>query len=197
MGHRRPKAQPTGLRPDGSLPILLPHWRENVPDDRLAQLMRDTTRGLTRALQLRLAEYHVSFGHWTFLRVLWDGDGLTQRELSDQAGLMEPTTFAALRAMEQLGLVERRYKAGNRKSAYIYLTPASQALRDKLVPLAEQVNAIAVRGMTLDAVTATRSTLLAMIENLAQDEAATAEMQRQVSVRAAAGPGCETPAPVP
>ena len=51
-----------------------------------------------RALQRRLAEHGVSFGHWTFLRILWERDGLTQRELSDEAGVMEPTTFAALKA---------------------------------------------------------------------------------------------------
>ena len=56
-----------------------------------------------RALQARLAAHGVTFGHWTFLRILWEGDGLTQRELSDEAGVMEPTTFAALKAMERLG----------------------------------------------------------------------------------------------
>src|SRR5213078_1193640 len=58
-----------------------------------------------RAPQGRLAGHGVPFGHWTFLRVLWERDGLTQRELSDEAGVMEPTTFAALRAMEELGYI--------------------------------------------------------------------------------------------
>jgi hypothetical protein len=33
--------------------------------------------------------------HWTFLRILWQSDGLTQRELSMRAGVTEPTTFTA------------------------------------------------------------------------------------------------------
>jgi len=82
---------------------ILRHWREAVPDDRLAHLVKDATRALVRALQMRLAEHKVSFGHWTFLRVPWEGDGLTQRELSDEAGVTEPTTFSALKAMERLG----------------------------------------------------------------------------------------------
>ena len=45
----------------------------------------------------------MSFGHWTFLRILWEHDGLTQRALSEEAGVMEPTTFTALKAMERLG----------------------------------------------------------------------------------------------
>ena len=56
---------------------------------------------------MRLAEHQVAFGHWAFLRILWETDGLTQRELSVQAGVMEPTTFAAIKAMEKLGYVAR------------------------------------------------------------------------------------------
>ena len=36
---------------------------------------------------------------WYFLRGLWEEDGLTQRELSDRVGSMEPTTQTALRSM--------------------------------------------------------------------------------------------------
>jgi len=96
--------------------LILRHWREAVPDDRLAHLVKDATRALVRALQMRLNEQGVSFGHWTFLRVLWEHDGITQRELSAQAGVMEPTTVAALNAMEKLGYIARRQMGGNRKA---------------------------------------------------------------------------------
>ena len=106
---------------------ILRHWREAVPDDRLAHLVKDATRALVRALQMRLAEHKVSFGHWTFLRILWEGDGLTQRELSDEAGVMEPTTFAALKAMERLGYIARRQRGDDRKKVYVFLTPKGRA----------------------------------------------------------------------
>ena len=83
---------------------LLKHWREFVPDDRLAHLIRDVARAQQRALQQRLASHGVSFGHWTFLRILWIRDGLTQKELSALAGVMEPTTFSAVKSMEEMGL---------------------------------------------------------------------------------------------
>ena len=84
---------------------ILRHWREAVPNDRLAHLVKDAARALLRALQMRLTAHGVPLGHWTFLRILWDKDGITQRELSEQAGVMEPTTFSALKAMERLGYV--------------------------------------------------------------------------------------------
>jgi len=151
---------------------ILRHWREAVPDDRLAHLVKDATRALLRALQMRLAEHSVSIGHWTFLRILWEKDGLTQRELSEQAGLMEPTTFSAIQAMQRLGYVTRRQQGDNRKNVYVFLTPKGRALKAKLVPLAEDVNRVAARGVAAGDIATTRRVLLAVIENLAREEAA-------------------------
>jgi DNA-binding MarR family transcriptional regulator len=134
--------------------------------ERLAHVIRELARALVRALTLRLAQQGVSFGHWAFLRILWQRDGLTQRELSEMAGVMEPTTFAALKAMEELGYVERRQVPGNRKNVYVHLTPQGRALKKKLVPLAENVNKVATRGVKAEELATTRKVLLAMLDNL-------------------------------
>jgi|GEM_PF-241238 len=165
---------------------ILRHWREAVPNDRLAHLIKDATRGLTRALQMRLTEHGVSFGHWTFLRILWENDGITQRDLSERAGLMEPTTFSALKAMEQRGYITRRQLPDSRRKVYVFLTPKGRALRNKLVPLAEDVNARAVAGASQTAIAQARKLLLLMIENLAQDEKEMASHHRMPSTRALA-----------
>ena len=147
---------------------LVAHWAAQ-PDDRLAHLVRDVTRAFARALSVRLAARGVSFGHWTFLRVLWERDGLTQRELSLEAGVMEPTTAAAVRRMEALGYVARRKRAGNRKNVHIHLTPRGRALERRLVPLAVEVNALAVEGIAPGEVAVVRRALVAMLANLARE----------------------------
>jgi DNA-binding MarR family transcriptional regulator len=119
------RALPGGEHADA----ILRHWLEAVPHDRLAHLVKDATRAFVRALQVRLAEHGVSFGHWTFLRILWERDGLTQKQLSDEAGVMEPTTFAAVTAMERLGYVRREQRPGNRKNFHVSLTPRGRALK--------------------------------------------------------------------
>jgi MarR family transcriptional regulator, organic hydroperoxide resistance regulator len=154
---------------------MLAHWREAVPNDRLAHLVRDAARALTRSLGIRLAEYQVSFGHWAFLRVLWVRDGLTQRELSVRAGVMEPTTLSAIRTMERLGYVVRRRRKGDRKKIFIYLTLKGRELKNTLVPLAEDVNRVAVNNVKPEHVTITRAVLLAVIENIALDEGMSAK----------------------
>ena len=134
--------------------------------ERIAHVVREGARAFVRELTLRLAAHSVSFGHWAFLRILWGRDGLTQRELSEMAGVMEPTTFAALRAMEKLGYIERRRMPDNRKNVYVYLTPQGRALQKKLVPLALDVNKVATRGVKAGDLATTRRVLLAMLENL-------------------------------
>lgn len=165
-----PSRQPTADARDAEIAQqVLRHWREAVPDDRMAHLVKDAMRALNRALQARLAQHGVQPGHWVFLRVLWLRDGLTQRELSIEAGVMEPTTFVALRAMATLGYVTLEQRAGNRKNRYVMLTRLGRKLEKTLVPLAVEINARALQGLSSADVATTRRALLAMIDNLAQD----------------------------
>jgi hypothetical protein len=110
---------------------------------------------------------------------------------------MEPTTSTALAAMAKLGYIRRARKPGNRKNMHVFLTPKGRALRRKLVPLAEEVNEVAVRGASAADVAATRRTLLVMIENLARDEVAgrkrrpmpsTRELARRLAAAGAVAP---------
>jgi len=173
----RKKLEPTRPRETAE---MLRHWHDAVPNDRLAHLVKDAARAMVRALQMRLAEHSVTFGHWTFLRILWETDGLTQKELSVQAGVMEPTTFAAVKAMEALGYVQRQQTPDNKKNMHVFLTVDGRALRDKLVPLAEEVNDIGVKGLSERDISAARKVLLAVIENLADDESGSSNPLRRV-----------------
>lgn len=150
---------------------ILKHWHHAVPNDRMAHLVKDVSRSFLRSLQARLAEAGVSLGHWTFLRILWEQDGLTQRALSQEAGVMEPTTVVALRAMEELGYITRERLPENRKNIYVFLTAKGKALKRKLVPLAEEVNAVALRGLNEGELEVARRCLLVMLDNLASDVA--------------------------
>jgi DNA-binding MarR family transcriptional regulator len=164
----------------GDTLAILSHWREAVPNDRLAHLVKDATRALLRALQMRLTAHDVSLGHWTFLRILWEKDGITQRELSDEAGVMEPTTFSAINAMEKLGYVVRRQVPENRKKIFVHLTSKGRLLKERLVPLAEEVNRVAVASVPPEHIAATRDTLLTIIENLARNEAQSQDPERRI-----------------
>ena len=120
---------------------------EGVGDD-VAQLLRDAQRSLSRALADRIGGHGVTIGQWYFLRALWEEDGLTQRELSQRVGMMEPTTVAALNGMERRNLVKRVRNTRDRRKINIHLTDKGQSLRNKLMPCEEEVNQLAVDGLT-------------------------------------------------
>jgi len=83
---------------------------------------------------------------------------------------MEPTTFTAVKAMESMGLIERKQLPGNRKNIHVFLTPAGKKLEKKLVPLAEEVNQMSIEGIAAKDVAIMRQSLLKIIENLAEAE---------------------------
>jgi DNA-binding MarR family transcriptional regulator len=108
----------------------------------------------------------VAYGHWTFLRILWKHDGISQTELSRLAGVMTPSTFAAVQSMEELGYIVRKQRPENRKTIYIWLTPAGRALEAKLVPLAIEVNDVATNGLSPRQIDEFRKALVKIIDNL-------------------------------
>jgi DNA-binding MarR family transcriptional regulator len=128
-------------------------------EDSLGYQVRDLNRLMQRALAQRIAPHGVTSGAWYFLRVLWEEDGLTQRELAARIGMQEPTAVTALRAMEEAGWITRARNAQDKRKAHVHLTSAGRALRETLLPEARAVIDQATSGMTA----AERETLLALL----------------------------------
>lgn len=141
-------------------------WQRAIPKDRIAHIIKHANRRLIKNLQERLDQFDISFGHWAILRVLWVFDGITQKELSLQTGLMESTVHTALRALAQQEIIERRRSATNLKNWYVFLTPKGKQLEAKLVPLAVAVNQQAVLEISEQDLQTTRKVLLQIITNL-------------------------------
>ncbi len=143
---------------------------ESLSNERVAHLVKDSARGYIRSLQIRLAPHAVSYGQWTILRVLWEKDGLSQRDLAERAGVTEPTTFTALKSLEGLGYIERTHLPGDKKKVHVFLSKQGRSLKKKLVPLAEEVNEISMKGITPEELAITRKVLVTMAINLSTDE---------------------------
>lgn len=121
---------------------------EYPPEVSVGHQVRWAHRALQRELEERLRPYVISLGMWYFLRVLWENDGQTQRELSEAVGMTEPTTVAALHAMEKRGLAVRVPNNTDRRKSNIYLTKPARDLRDLLLSEAREVNRTATIGIS-------------------------------------------------
>ncbi|MBP2296728.1 MarR family winged helix-turn-helix transcriptional regulator [Azospirillum rugosum] len=133
----------------------------------LSHAAREVHRAFARALQNRIASHGVSMGQWYFLRALWDEDGLTQRELSQRVGMMEPTTVTALNTMERQDLVRRVRNPHDRRKVNIFLTPKGRALRTDILPCANEIAELATRGISPGEVATAISVLRRIASNLA------------------------------
>jgi DNA-binding MarR family transcriptional regulator len=144
--------------------------RSHTPaaDERIAHFVKDTFREFLRALQAGLREHSVLYGHWTFLYILWQTDGMTQRQLSEQAGVYDSTTVGALRSMEELGYIFRRKMPENRKEVRVFLAPKGAALKAVLMPVVENLNSAALEGIPEHDIEVTKRTLTALAGNLAR-----------------------------
>ena len=134
-------------------------------DESIGYQIRTTHRAMQRFLQFKIAPNGITIGMWYFLRALWHEDGLTQRELSNRAGTMEPTTLSAILIMEKKGLVRRVRNRDDRRKWHIHLTPKGRALKSKLLPLAREVVDTAVQNLSRGEVTQLLKAL-AEVQNL-------------------------------
>ena len=103
---------------------------------------------------------------WYFLRALWHEDGMTQRELSQIVGTMEPTTLTAINTMERRGFVKRVRNTEDRRRINVFLTERGHQLSSVLLPLAQEVTGNATTGFSTREKDTLLDLLCAMQRNL-------------------------------
>jgi DNA-binding MarR family transcriptional regulator len=135
-------------------------------DSSSGYLVRDAHRAFQRLLERRIAPYGVARGQWYFLRVLWNADGLSQRELSARVGMMEPTTVIALRSMERSGLIRRVRADDDRRKMRVFLTAKARRLRSELLGAARSITDDAERGIASRDLASFRRVIARMTTNL-------------------------------
>jgi DNA-binding MarR family transcriptional regulator len=136
------------------------------PMQSMGYLCRINFRMFARELERRIARHGVSSGQWRSLRVLWDEDGITQRELSERVGATEATTVSMIRRLVRDGFVERRPDPDDARKVRIVLTPRARRLRARLLPYVEEVNEIALQGISQADRETARRVLTQMYGNL-------------------------------
>src|SRR5215470_6369515 len=159
---------PLHLRKPGHSPKSKSPRRDATFPPRLSSgyLVRDAHRAFQRLLERRIAAYGVTRGQWYFLRVLWNEDGLTQRELSARVGMMEPTTVIALRGMEKSGLILRLRSTDDKRRSHVWLTAKAQRMRKRLLALARGITEEAEAGISRGDLLRFRRAIAQMTANL-------------------------------
>lgn len=142
------------------------------PDESLGYQVRRCHRQFDRLLNAVLAPHGLSSGFWYYLRVLWQRDGVTQKSLSDELNVAENSTVATITAMARQGWVGRARDAVDRRKIRVSLTGEARALEPRLIPLANEVNAVALNGIDPAEVAICLSVLKRAAANLERERTA-------------------------
>lgn len=133
------------------------------PDDWLrldAQLcfrLYAASRGLTRCYQPLLDALGLTYPQYLAMLVLWEQDGLTVSELSEQLKLDPSTMTPLLKRLENAGWITRQRRRQNEREVEIRLTEAGRALRERALGVPPAV--LAATGLTVSEAEALRSLL--------------------------------------
>lgn len=133
-------------------------------------LLRKTFQTFVRNLEEKIAPYNVTTPQWFFLRVLWEEDGITQRELSERVGITESTTVVAMKVMERRGFVRCAVDRADKRRKKVFLTKTGRELRDVLLPHAYSIHMISKEGLSEEQVNSAREVILHMKKNLEVDD---------------------------
>ena len=136
-------------------------------NESIGLLMRIALFGLRATFKEKLASYGVPWSSWYYLRVLWEADGITQRELTERVGVMQPNTVSALRQMEKAGLVSIVRDDPDRRLTRVFLTPEGRRLMERILPeIVAASRPVALKGFTKKEESQLRSLLLRVCANV-------------------------------
>jgi DNA-binding MarR family transcriptional regulator len=135
-------------------------------NESIGYLLRDASRRILSAMTRELEAHGLSLPQYFVLRELYAEEGLTQRELANRVGVLEPTIVATLDALEKSGLVARVRSTTDRRKIGVMLTADGEALRATLLGYAARVLDRALEGVSADEIALMRSVLQRIKGNL-------------------------------
>lgn len=139
------------------------------PLNSIGYLTRINFRAFSKSLEKLTRVHGVSSGQWRFLRVLWDEDGISQRELAERTGTTEATTVRSVNGLLKSGLIIRKRVKDDRRKMRITLSAKGKRLRNTLLPMVIDVNERALDGISKKDVEVARRVLLRTYMNLTSD----------------------------
>jgi DNA-binding MarR family transcriptional regulator len=141
---------------------------DTFPYNSLGFLMGKTMRIMGKHLKEHLAELDIELAkeHWVILLHLRAEDGQNQQILADQFYKDKGTIARAISHLEEAGLVTRKPDPDDGRQKRVFLTTYGQEISKEFIPLSQQVEAQAFRGLKKKEITAFKQVLKTIHENL-------------------------------
>jgi MarR family transcriptional regulator, organic hydroperoxide resistance regulator len=147
----------------------------------LGRLMREASTAFNRVFKAKLAPMGISYGQFQYLQGLWEGDGLTQTELTRKVGVEMAASTAILDSLEKRKLIKRVRNSSDRRKIEVYLTAAGAGLKDQLLACAIDANKVARQGVSNASMMGLFDTLGRVIRNLENAQMPTDDDSDQIA----------------
>ena len=117
-------------------------------EDYISIKIHRTDLKLTNYIKSRLEPYNLAPEQNLIMMLLWEEDGLNQRQISRKLN-KDKTNIARMASnLESKGFITRNYSSEDRRSLELYLTPTGSELREEILPVTEEFNKIATKNLT-------------------------------------------------
>ncbi len=144
----------------------------------LGLLIAVARRRLKQAVLSRVARRHLSVPQFWMLIALSEQPGISQARLAARLHSDAPTVSRTLSGLLERRLVRVDLDPADRRRTRISLAPAGRRMVEDLAPLADEIRAAVIAGMSTDEIAAVREGLRRVIDNLERYEAHAAPRRR-------------------
>jgi len=111
-------------------------------------LANHMARLFARRLRARIGKLGLTVGQFPVLLELWEGDGLTQKQLRVRLDIEQATIANTLSRMERDGLIRRTREGRDAREQRVWLTERARALRAPAHAAAEEQNDTAMASLS-------------------------------------------------
>ncbi|SFG44782.1 DNA-binding transcriptional regulator, MarR family [Halobacillus alkaliphilus] len=117
-------------------------------EDYISIKIHRTDLKLTNYIKSRLEPYNLAPEQNLIMMLLWEEDGLNQRQIARKLN-KDKTNIARMASnLENKGFIIRNYSSKDRRSLELYLTTTGSELREVILPVTEEFNNIATKNLT-------------------------------------------------
>ena len=114
----------------------------------------------------RLARYGVTLPMYRVMASLWHRNGQRLGDLSEMTSVEISTLSRLVGAMQRKGLLSRTRPNSNARTVEITLTRQGRALVERLIPLAQRHEHVALSGLATSEIATLKKDLVAIYRNL-------------------------------
>ena len=132
----------------------------------LPYLLNRAGARIAGAFNAEMRQIGASLQVWRVLAALREKDGRRMGDLSKTTSIEVSTLTRLVDNMEKDGLVVRRREAGDARAISLHVTPSGRRLTQRIVPIAERYETVALKGFTAGEAAVLRKALRRLYDNM-------------------------------